>query len=85
MRRESEWSLVWHAYDCRMKSKGVRAKNSSPTTKWTGTAEFVGYVAPEVPDAALEGLLGKLLARSVDLERTRTANPKHFSTRPNRR
>lgn len=68
-----------------MKSQGVRAKISSPTTKWTATAEFVGYVAPEVPDAALEGLLGKLLARSVDLKSTRTANPKNFSTRPHRR
>lgn len=63
-----------------MKSQGVQAKFSSPTTRWTATAEFVGYVAPEVPDAALEGLLGKLLARSADLERTRTANPKNSST-----
>lgn len=68
-----------------MKPQGIQAKISSPTARWTATAEFVGYVAPEVPDAAMEGLLGKLLSRSIDLKNTPTANPKQISTRPNRR
>ncbi|MDT8992769.1 hypothetical protein RQP54_17990 [Curvibacter sp. APW13] len=57
-----------------MESKIIRAQRGKPATKHTTTDGVVGYVAPDVPTAALEGLLGKLLAKAVDLKPQGSSN-----------
>lgn len=65
-------TLASRAYHLRMDLKVTKARTRTNGTKLTTTTGVVGYVAPDVPTAALEGLRGKLLAKTVE--------PKHLGS-----
>lgn len=67
-------TLASRAYHWRMDLKVTKARAGKHGTKLTTTTGVVGYVAPDVPTAALEGLLGKLLAKAVDLKQQGSSN-----------
>lgn len=57
-----------------MDLKATRARIRTHGTKLTTTSGVVGYMAPDVPTEALEGLRGKLLAKTVDSKQQGSSN-----------
>lgn len=67
-------TLSSRAYHWRMERKVTKAQKGKLGTKFTTTNGVVGYVASEVPTAALEGLLAKLLTKAGDLKQEGSSN-----------
>lgn len=67
-------NLALRAYHSLMDSQ-IPAQNGKFVTKLTTLDGVVGYVACDVPESAMQGLLKKLLARKAELERGMSDEP----------
>lgn len=68
-------NLALRAYHSLMDSKTIPAQNGKFVSKLTTRDGVVGYVASDVPESAMQGLLKKLLARKAELERGMSDEP----------
>ncbi len=73
-------NLALRAYHSLMDSKIIPAHNGKFVTKLTTPDGVVGYVASDVPMAALEGLHRKLVARLAKLEAKKESTTNELKT-----